>query len=341
MPITRLRFERFTAFERLDVEFSTGINMLIGANGTGKTHLMKVAYAACEASRTGVSFADKLIDTFLPSGRALGRMTKRQRGSSRAVAEVFQPAGKLRISFSNHTTVSSSATVTGAREWRRDPVESTFIPAKDILSNAPGFQSLYGQKQIHFDETYRDILLRAYTPMQRGPIPTERKGLLAEIGKTLEGKITFDESGEFFHESPRGKIEFSLLAEGMCKLGLLWVLIQNGSLQKGSVLFWDEPEANLNPALFRPVMEILLQLQRSGVQVFLATHDYVILKQLDLWKQPEDQVRFLSLFRDGPSKDIRCATTEDYLAIDPNAIADTFDDLYDHGVRRSLGLDAR
>ena len=61
---------------------------------------------------------------------------------------------------------------------------------------------------------------------------------------------------------------------------LLWLLIQNGTLNNGSILFWDEPETNLNPKLFGPVMNILLELQRDGVQVFLATHDYLILEEL-------------------------------------------------------------
>ena len=90
----------------------------------------------------------------------------------------------------------------------------------------------------------------------------------------------------------------SLLAEGLRKLGLLWLLIQNGTLLQGSVLFWDEPETNLNPRLFGPVVEILLELQRQGVQIFIATHDYLILKQLDLQTTDKDQVAYHALYGD-------------------------------------------
>ena len=72
-------------------------------------------------------------------------------------------------------------------------------------------------------------------------------------------------------------------------------LIQNGVLPKGSVLFWDEPETNLNPKLFGAVMDILLELQRDGVQMFMATHDYVILEEPELHKGKEDTVAFHSL----------------------------------------------
>ena len=52
MTLTRVRLERFTAFKKLDLALSPGINVLVGENGTGKTHLMKVCYAACDISKT-------------------------------------------------------------------------------------------------------------------------------------------------------------------------------------------------------------------------------------------------------------------------------------------------
>ena len=103
------------------------------------------------------------------------------------------------------------------------------------------------------------------------------------------------------------------------------------------MLFWDEPETNLNPSLMGTIVEILLELQRLGVQVFLATHDYVILKEFNLQSQDTDQVRYHALYRDQETEDIACTTTEDYLAIDPNTITDTFADLYDRDVERALG----
>ena len=49
--LTRVRRERFTAFRHLDLELHAGINVFVGANGTGKTHLLKAAYVACECAR--------------------------------------------------------------------------------------------------------------------------------------------------------------------------------------------------------------------------------------------------------------------------------------------------
>ncbi len=334
MAITRIKLERFTAFSDLDFEPSPGVNVLLGANGTGKTHLMKVAYAACDVSKTKAAFAEKLIRVFLPSKGALGRLVKRQKGSSRGIAEVHRQGLKLRISFSNHATVPGSADITGSKAWQNQPIESVYVPVKEMLSNAPGFRSLYAQREVHFEEIYADILDRAYRPALRGPLDRSRKKLLEQIGKLIEGRVLIKEE-EFFLRNAHGNLEFTLLAEGMRKLGLLWLLIQNGTLLEGSVLFWDEPEANLNPKLFGPLMEILLELQRMGVQIFLATHDYVILKELDLRKKDSDQVLFHSLYR-AEDGEIACHSTDKYLDIHPNAIADTFTDLYEREVQRIL-----
>jgi energy-coupling factor transporter ATP-binding protein EcfA2 len=337
--LTRVRLERFTAFSDLDMSLSPGINVFVGANGTGKTHLLKVCYAAC-ALRKEDSFAEKLVGVFLPSGRAIGRLVKRQRGGARGAVGIYRDRLRIRASFSNRVKTSRSATVTGARGWSESPVKSAYIPAKEILSNAPGFLSLYEHREVHSEEVYKDLLDRAYLPPLRGPIDSDRRPLLDSLRKAFDGKV-YSRNEEFFLRSRQGNIEFTLLAEGVRKLGLLWLLIQNGTLLDlrgqvmGSILFWDEPETNLNPRMFGPLVDILLELQRAGVQVFLATHDYVMLKELDLRMRDSDDVAFHSLYREEGEMAYR--TTRAYLGISPNAIDETFTDLYDREVERSLG----
>ena len=360
MALKEIELDHFTAFSNLALELSPGVNVLVGANGTGKTHLMKVCYAACDVSKTGASFAEKLAQVFLPSGGALGRLVKRQKVSAAGEVTVRRtlPLSKhaeaenvpdrqksqivrrpipprLHLSFSNHTKAPASATVTGAKRWAEQPIECVYIPVKEMLSNAPGFLSLYATREIHFEEIYADILHRAYRPLLRGPLDNLRKRLLTKLQKAIDGKVTVRHD-EFFLRNRQGNLEFTLLAEGMRKLGLLWLLIQNRTLQNGSVLFWDEPETNLNPKLFGILIDILLELQRDGVQIFLATHDYVILEELNLQKKDRDKVAFHSLYREEETGEIACNTTDSYLDIHPNAIAETFTDLYDREIERSL-----
>jgi predicted ATPase len=334
MTLTKVKLERFTAFADLEVDFSPGVNAFIGLNGTGKTHLMKVCYAACDVAKTGDHFAEKLVRVFLPSGRGLGRLAQRQRGRARGLVEVHRGDRNLQASFSTLAKRPAAANVKGMDKWADTSLNSVYIPVKDMLANAPGFQSLYAAREVHFEEVYVDILERAYLPPLKGPADAQRRLLRNTLQDAIAGRATV-KNGEFFLSNKQGNLEFTLLAEGMRKLGLLWILVQNGTLQNGSVLFWDEPETNLNPKLYGVVISVLLELQRAGVQVFFATHDYVILKELDLQMTEEDQVAFHSLYRD-ETGEIACRTTGQYLDIHPNAIGEAFDDLYDRQIERSM-----
>lgn len=334
MPLTKVKLIDFTAFADLTVDFSPGINVLVGANGTGKTHLLKVCYAACEVSKTGDLFTEKLLRVFLPSGKDAGRLIKDWARHDLGVVEVFRQNCSLGATLSRDVETTVSDAETGFREWQQAPLPSVFIPAKEMLANAPGFLSLYAAREIHFEEVYTDILHWAYLPPLRGNSDDCRKPLLSAIEKTIGGQVAI-KGEEFFLDSKFGSLEFSLLAEGIRKLALLWLLIRNGSLSKSSVLFWDEPEANLNPKLYGVLINTLLELQRDGVQIFLATHDYVILKELDLKLQSADQIAYHSLYR-AEDEEIACRTTGNYLGIHPNAIAEAFTDLYDREIERSL-----
>ena len=59
--------------------------------------------------------------------------------------------------------------------------------------------------------------------------------------------------------------------KGLRKIALLWQLIKNGTLEKGLVLFWEEPEANINSKYILVLAELkvrLLQLRKIwGVEV--------------------------------------------------------------------------
>lgn len=338
MAIEKVILDNFTVFTKLDITLSPGVNVFIGANGTGKTHLMKVIYAACDVTKTKSHFAEKLIRVFLPSDRALGRLVTRQKKSSECTIALYRGHGSpLRMSFTNHSKKPETATVTGIKDWSHQAIECVYIPVKEMLSHGPGFRSLYAQREVHFEEIYADILDRAYRPTLRGAMDSTRKNLLTTLQAVIEGKVIVEKE-EFFLRSQQGNLEFPLLAEGFRKLGLLWLLIQNGTLLNGSVLFWDEPETNLNPQTYGSLIKVLLDLQRMGVQIFLATHNYVILKELDLCKTEKDRVLFHSLYRESrESRQIRLQQTENYLEIHPNALHDTFLDLFDRDIDRELG----
>ena len=56
-------------------------------------------------------------------------------------------------------------------------------------------------------------------------------------------------------------------------------------MEKGSVLFWDDPEANINPKYISVIAELLLELQRDGVHIVISTHDYMLAKYFEVRKK--------------------------------------------------------
>ncbi|MEO5349260.1 MAG: AAA family ATPase [Magnetococcus sp. YQC-3] len=337
--ITHIKLDNFTAFTDLDQPFTTGVNIIIGANGTGKTHLLKVLYAACavtggEDKEKG--FALKLRNVFNPYEGRIGRLARRQTTSVKAKIVVTREGrAKLSAEFSNHTIKPDAVQVTGETAWSKEELASAYIPVKEMLAHAPGFLATAAKREIAFEEIYVDIIKRAFLPKLMGPTGGDRQRLLTALQRAIDGKV-FAKGEHFFLKNRQGDLEFTLLAEGMRKLALIWLLIQNGTLLSGSVLFWDEPEANLNPGLMGEVVAAILELHRLGVQVFLTTHNYVLLKEFDLRKQKDDQIRYLSLFHDA-SAVVMAKASDSYLDVDPNAIAATFDSLYDRELKRSLG----
>ncbi len=336
MTLTRIRVEWFTAFKHLDVELSPGINIFIGENGTGKTHLLKLAYLACSLRRDDDQLGKLLLEHFLPYQGKIGRLVHRTKGGARGFFEVFRGNTKLRASFTHRATAPTSVHVLGKKDWLSSVVPTAvYIPVKEVLANAPGFRSLVAERAVHFERVYADLVDKAFLPVLRGAPDSARARLLKTIQRGIQGRVIVKQE-TFFLKNKQGELEFPLLAEGMRKLALLWLLIQNGTLQRGSVLMWDEPEANLNPRKIKSLVEILLELQRMGVQILLATHDYVVLKEFDLMSREEDNVLYHALYRDEDGV-IRHNSAKDFISIHPNAISDTFADMYQRDVARALG----
>ena len=118
MTLTKARLESFTAFQYLEVKFSPGVNATIGVNGTGKTHLMKACYVACDVANRRGSFAEKLVGVFMPSGGAPGRLVERRAGKAGGAVEVQRGERRLRAEFSTQTRRTAAAAVKGADRWQ-------------------------------------------------------------------------------------------------------------------------------------------------------------------------------------------------------------------------------
>ena len=141
-----------------------------------------------------------------------------------------------------------------------------------------------------------------------------------------QGRVTVADERFYLKPGNQARIEFNLVAEGIRKIALLWQLIKNGTLEKGAMLFWDEPEANINPKYIPILADMLLELQRNEVQIFISTHDYVLAKYLEIKQKKDDKLQYHSFYVEG--QDIRFETGT-FSELKHNSIMDAFSRLMD------------
>ncbi len=337
MSIKKISVENFTVFEKLDIDFSKGINVFIGENGTGKTHIIKLLYSACQAVRKDISFSHKLVKVFKPDDLKISRLVRKNPGDLGANIKVISESAAISTKFSK-LTKKWDAEVFSEEKWERQlgDLTSTFIPAKEILSNAWNLEAAVDKNNVDFDDTYVDIVTSAKIDITSGRDTTDRKKYLAILQKITTGKVTIEKE-KFYLIKPgnQAKIEFQLVAEGIRKIALLWQLIKNGTLEKGSILFWDEPEANINPVHIPVIVEMLLELQRNGVQIFIATHDYIFAKYFEVKRKAADDVMFFSLY-ESPNG-VQCERNIYFKDIKKNSIVKAFNALLDEVYDKNLG----
>ena len=329
MPLKKIEAENFTVFEKIEIPFSKGLNVLVGENGVGKTHIMKVAYAACQASKHDVSFSQKTVMLFRPDQSRIGRLVNRNKsGNNTAEISVASDISKISMSFSVKTK-KWDAEVHAEEKWEKQMLDlsSVFIPAKEILSNAWNLDAAVKMGNVEFDDTYLDLIAAAKIDISRGVDSAERKKYLSLLQKISTGRVTLQEDRFYLKPGTQAKLEFNLVAEGIRKIALLWQLIKNGTLEKGSVLFWDEPEANINPRYIPNLAELLIMLEREGVQIFVSTHDYFLSKYIEVKKSEDSEVQYISLYKDENDK-VQCEIEKDFELLEHNAIMETFRQLY-------------
>ena len=273
--------------ESFKLNFGDGINVLIGENGVGKTTLLKMIYAAAQCScKYTTNNLSRLFSNSFRDDRMLSNHKDNQ---------CYYMVSNEKYCFKEY--ISPYISFQNDKEWQELNIQSVFIPTTEMLSHSKGFLALNQKYHMPFDDTQVDIIVNASLPESK-EISTVMKGIMEKISDVIDGTVILEEDSFYVMKNDGRKVDFSLEAEGLRKLGLLWKLIRNGLLEKDTVLLWDEPETNLNPELYPLVAEILLELQKNGVQIFAATHSYNFAKYLEIRREKKEQVIFHNLYKE-------------------------------------------
>lgn len=318
----QLSLTNFTAFSNITLDFTSGINVLIGENGTGKTHIMKALYAwqlarHLESNAGPADYASIFARTYgVRDIQELHRIKTK-------IASVSGKYGDFdwQVGLQNGIAVDNGI--------RPNPPRPVFIPAMEMMAHARNMNGIL-RDYADFDRTYFDFVsMVTATPSTsfKHDLILDLKGL----SELYSGASEWNEEDQMFYlQDKNRRLPYALVAEGIRKVTGLTRLIENNWLSHGGVLFWDEPEVNLNPRWMGEIVEVLIMLALQGVQIFVATHNYVIIKQIELSLRKHHhngnhtpQVRYFSLSK---SKNIsKVMWSDDYSNLEPNPILDQYD----------------
>lgn len=326
MNIKKIFIKNITVFEDFELNFDKGVNVIIGENGTGKTHLLKFIYALTQ-------FIDKEGDTKIEIAKEFfntepSNLVKNNKEDAE-LGIIYNEDQKLTYRLNKDTE---------SKKYKESIIfsedtnsKALFIPAKDMISHSKGFLALNNKFNLPFDKTYIDIITNAELPEAK-QISKIHQNILDKLSKAIGGTVVYENDTFYIIKSDNKKIEFSLEAEGFRKLGLLYKLIRNGLIEKDTILLWDEPESNINPELIPLLVDILLDLQKEGIQIFIATHSYNLAKYFEVKKN--DNVIFHNLYK--TENGVKAQSDKYFGELENNAIVEADSRLLDDVIEESL-----
>ncbi len=332
-----VHLNNFTVFSDATLEFVPGVNAFVGENGTGKTHVLKALYAAqLTHARELRSISETLSSLFQTD--YLSQLVRM--GIEDAVSRLHGFYGGHDWQWSTKGgTTSGEMILSGEMPLEKEEYieRPVFIPAIDMMGHTKGFLQAANEVRLDFDSTCIDLVTLLGLERKNG---NKQQEVIDGLSVLLGGELEMEEnSGRFHLVTPAGRLPMPLVAEGLRKIATLVRLAQNGWLTPGTTLFWDEPEVNLNPKLMDEVVGAILVLARAGIQVFIATHSYVILKELDLQAGKADNVRYFGFHKSEEGTTVN--HTDDFALLEPNPILEQYDRLYDMELTRSTGRNKR
>lgn len=342
----------------LQCEDVPAINLIIGRNDTGKTGLLKLLYATGKAleiytlkKKSGdTSFkkelAEKLLNTFMPRKNSLGELVQKGCSENLEVGMHFsipplQYHQSIHFSFGDKTEDTIIHSNDEVKLLPGGGMNVLFIPAKEVLTAFNDIRSMresfYGRG---FDDTYLDLIKALSLEPTHGRVNGALQGVNKELENLFEGKIEYTGQSEQPFLFKKGNQIFAMqqTAEGIKKIGILNTLIANGQLDKGTILFMDEPETALHPDAVRALVEMLIDMSKNGVQLFLATHSYFVIKQLALCAKRDNlNVLCWSLEKSQHQVGHRFYNLTDGILPD-NSIVNEALAMYNDDLRLSIGL---
>ena len=276
-----------------------GMTIILGKNDMCKTALLKIMYAIGKGTELygkqtehnhQVSFREiisgKVKNVFGSMRNGLGDLV-RKNGSPKklSVYAEFDGDWASDINFSFGVDARKLIADFGGHESiEKRPTNYVYIPAKEVVS---AFNSIKAMTRQYFfpgyDDTTLDLIDLLDIPVRQAETAGDMAEVLQGMYSMFDGELQqVDTNDRFVYKKGSTEYQMPMTAEGVKHIGILPTLIRNGQIGQGTVLFLDEPEDNLHPQALRQLVRMLALMARKGIQVFITTHNYFTLKQMQI-----------------------------------------------------------
>ena len=210
-----LGIKNLTVFATANLQFSPQLNVFVGENGSGKSHLLKVAYAVLAASAEEgrqpnasaatktllqTKLAEKLVTVLRPE--SLGRLARRKQRRERCELQFGFDDPRLNIDrqLRHVEQIESRHRPTANRLAQQEP--SCLSPTRELLTIYPGLVPVY---EIIIWNLKKHGGIHAYCLGRRHCVARWKNGsrsCFPRLKRQWEGRVELDQNGRFYLRVP-------------------------------------------------------------------------------------------------------------------------------------------
>ena len=209
--INSILLTNFTGFANNRFDFTEGVNVLIGKNGTGKTHVLKCLAATLQARHDFLGknsaskeqfeyiLAEDMIYYFKPD--IIGNLVSKGLPSGRANIAVTIDSKVLQYSFSS----AAKTTVKLETDEKWNDRHFIYIPPREMFSLFEGFIGLSSKREISFDQTYINLAHALALPVLRESEDNPLRPAVELLERELQFKV-LQMNGRFYIQTESGNM---------------------------------------------------------------------------------------------------------------------------------------